>query len=320
MNSKRHLLSALVSLLCAFTAQAQFEIVGDATNLLDARRAGASAMVSGGGVSAITVHGRGGGYTAAPAVVLSAPQGGGTTATAVAVVSGGAVTSINVTDVGSNYGVNPPAVYIAAAQTPEGSPVSTPQFAGVAATSATAGAIGKAFDDSVIYPSAKDFTDSVAGVVTVVLQEVAFGHSFASGVPLYFMGDEIQRPFVSWDGSPVNQTYWRSEPVRAGENFGSAYLANLDGATQPLLPQGTVTVTASSTGSSSVTVSSVPPGLTAGANLLGQRINLVSGTTITLSGNANKTITASESVPFSRYQPYYYSPHANKVFASQPGV
>ena len=111
----------------------------------------------------------------------------------------------------------------------------------------------------------------------------------------------------------------RAKPVEAGENFANSYLVNLNGATQPLLPQGTVTVTASATGSSSVTVSSVPPALVAGATLLGQRVNLVSGTTITLAGNANQTIATATSVSFSTYQPYYFSPHASKVFASQPG-
>ena len=46
-------------LLLAGAAHAQFEIKGGATNLLDQRRAGASATVSGGAVNAITVRGGG---------------------------------------------------------------------------------------------------------------------------------------------------------------------------------------------------------------------------------------------------------------------
>jgi hypothetical protein len=314
MNSARRLLFAFVTLLCATTAQAQFEIQGAATNLLDGRRAGASAEISGGEVSVITVHG-GGAYTAVPAVVLAAPPSG-TTATAVAVVSDGKVSAINVTNPGAGY-TSPPAVYIAPPQTPVGLPVTTRQFAGVASTSATAGAIGTAAGE--VYPSARDITQAAVPVVTIVLREATFGYSFASGVPLYFMGDEIQRPLVRWDGTPENPSYWRAKPVQAGENFDDVYLANLVGASQPLLPQVMVTVTASDTASATVTVSAVPPELTAGASLLGQRVNRVSGTTITLAGNANRTISAATPEPFSRYQPYYYSPHADKVFASQAG-
>ena len=48
-------------------------------------------------------------------------------------------------------------------------------------------------------------------------------------------------------------------------------------------------------------------------------MQLINGNTLTLSGSANANITASTSKAFLPYQPYYYSPHANKVFASQTG-
>ena len=338
MTLSRFILFALGSLFCAVTAPAQFEIDGGVENLLDSRRAGASAAVSAGAVTAITVWSGGGGYTAPPAVVLAAPPSG-TTATATATVSGGRVTAINITLGGGGSGyTTPPAIFIAPPKTPTGSPTTTPQFAGVANTSATAGAIdSRSVPPSFItaanvnvagtigttpgtrYPSATDDTIPASPKVTIVLSDASFGFSFASGVPLYFMGDEIQRPVIRWDGNIASQSYWRAEPVKAGENFANGYLTNLNGATQPLQPQGTVTVTASATGSSTVTVSSVPSGLAAGATLLGQRINLISGTTITLAGNASQAISTPTAVSFSTYQPYYFSPHANKVFASQPG-
>lgn len=66
----------------------------------------------------------------------------------------------------------------------------------------------------------------------------------------------------------------------------------------PLNPTQTVTVTASSTSSPTVTVSSVPGGLTTGYWLLGQIITGISGTTITLAGNANATIVGATLEPY----------------------
>ncbi|HCN28531.1 MAG TPA: hypothetical protein DIT64_07130 [Verrucomicrobiales bacterium] len=305
-------------LLLAGAAHAQFEIKGGATNLLDQRRAGASATVSGGAVNAITVRGGGGGYTVAPAVTIAAPPSG-TTATATANISGGVVTSITVNTGGTGY-TTPPAIFIAPPVTPGGGATTTPQFAGRATTSATAGAISTAGVTAGRYPRAQDVTVPASPVVTIVLARASFGHSFASGVPRYFMGDEITRPNLRWDGQPVAQTYWRSKPVQPGESFDPALIeGTVTGQTQPLVPTGNVTVTQSSTSSSMVTVSSVTAGLTAGATLLGQRVNMINGLTVTLAGNASENISSSTSRPFAPYQPFYFSPHANKVFASQAG-
>ena len=75
-------------------------------------------------------------------------------------------------------------------------------------------------------------------VTTIVLKRATFGFAFASGVPRYFMGDEIERPSVSWDGAPLaDSNYWRAQPVQPGEEFTSVRLSNtVDGLTQPLLP------------------------------------------------------------------------------------
>jgi hypothetical protein len=74
----------------------------------------ATATVSGGQISAISVNGTGGfGYTTAPAVTI-APPVSGTTATATATVANGAVTGFTITNPGSGYAVASPKVTIAA--------------------------------------------------------------------------------------------------------------------------------------------------------------------------------------------------------------
>ncbi len=218
---------------------------------------------------------------------------------------------------------------------------------------------------------------------TIVLLRSSIGGMFASGVPRYFMGDVISVPVVQADGqtlAPAN--FWRVKPVEPGETL------------NPVVTAGSVVVTASSTSSPTVTVESVPSGLTTGARLLGRTVSTVVGTTITLSGgnaeatintatvrtfytaptsltpipltnvnvvqsntgsnvvtvaaspppqlvvgatllgqpitnvigtvvtlaaNANQTISSSTSVPITPALTYYYSPHAEKVYASQPG-
>ena len=320
MNRLRFVFPALCVLLLAATAQAQFEVKGGSTNLLDQRRAGASAAVSGGQVTTITVRGGGGGYTGNPTVIVQAPPSG-VTAIATASVSGGEVTAITISLPGSGYTV-PPAVTIAPPFTPSGTGVTTPQFSGRAITSATTGAISGSAALGVTagrFPRARDFTIPGSPVTTMVQVRASFGHSFSSGVPLYFMGDEIQRPRVNWQGSPVAQSYWRSQPVQPGESFSPAGQSNLGLLAQPSYPLEMVNVIASATSSKTVTVSSPPTTLVSGAKLLGAVVATVSGNTVILVNNANQNIGSSTSVSFEPYQPYYFSPHADRVFASQPG-
>jgi hypothetical protein len=316
------LMAALAALLCAPAAHAQFELKGGATNLLDKRKAGASPNVSASGtITSITVRGGGSGYTSAPTVTIAAPASG-TTARATATIVGGVVTAItiNVDGAGSGYNsANPPAVVIAAPKVLSSPPVTNVQFAGQAATSATAGPIALTGVTVGRYPRA--VTSGPNSVTTIALLRASFGYGFASGVPRYFMGDEIERPSVSWDGAPLaDNNYWRAEPVQPGEEFASPRLTNtVEGLTQPLLPVGSVTVTKSATTSSVVEVVSVPATLTVGATLLGREVQLINGTTLMLSGSANANISASTLKTFLPYQPYYYSPHALKVYASQTG-
>jgi hypothetical protein len=145
---------------------------------------------------------------------------------------------------------------------------------------------------------------------SIVLENSYFGGAFASGVPRYFMGDVMTPPLVKVDGvTPAPAGYWRTKPVEPGELInGAAPVASYS-----------VNVTACSTTSKQVTVASVTPGVVVGATLLGEPITAISGTNITLAGTANQTIASSTAVVVTPAMSYYYSPHAEKVYASQPG-
>ena len=301
---------AVLVLFLGTEARAQFELKAVPSNRLDLRQAGASAVVSGAGVTTITLRHGGGYYTAVPLVTIS-PPASGNTARATAVISGGRVVSFTITDAGSGYDpARPPAVFIAPPYPPSGPPVLNLQVAGHAATAATAGPRPDG------YPRASDNL----GAVTVVLKRASFGYAFASGVPLYLMGDQIVPPTLDIRGVRLESAvYWRSRPVTPGETLSSAYLTNLGLSAQPVLADGTVTVTACSTTASEVTVAAVPPALTPGATLLGSTVYLINGTTLTLAGRADRNLAAATAVTFLPYQPFYYSKHADKVFATQTG-
>ena len=145
---------------------------------------------------------------------------------------------------------------------------------------------------------------------SIVLENSFFGGAFASGVPRYFMGDLMTPPLTMVDGvTPAPAGYWRTRPVEPGELInGAAPVASYS-----------VNVTACSTSSKQVTVASVTPGVVVGATLLGEPITTVSGTNLTLAGTANQTISGSTAVTVTPALSYYYSPHAEKVYASQPG-
>jgi hypothetical protein len=311
---------------------AQLELKRSSFNVLDQRRAGASAVLDGSGaVSSITLRGGGMEYTDETATVtLTAPVGGGITATAIATVSNGEITGFTITNAGSGYGSIPPEVFIAAPQAVVGDVATTPQFAGMAALSASAGPLdGPAgvipLNGNTRYPGARDFSVPAVPVITMVLDGASYGYAFSAGVPLYALGDVISPPVVAYNGLQVAEGYWRSRPVGPGEVFPSGSLRLGDPETgnivaQPVLEEGTVTVTKSSTTSQEVTVASVPASLTPGAILLGQKVGLVNGTTVLLVGNASRNITLPGVIEkISPYQSYYYSPHADKVFASQTG-
>ena len=145
---------------------------------------------------------------------------------------------------------------------------------------------------------------------SIVLENSYFGGTFASGVPRYFMGDVMTPPLVKVDGvTPAGANYWRVKPVEPGE---------LINGTTPVAIYS-ANVTASSTSSKQVTVASITTGVVVGATMLGEPITAISGTNVTLAGNANQTINGSTAVSVTPAMSYYYSLHAEKVYASQPG-
>ncbi|MDH4444897.1 MAG: hypothetical protein QE267_07190 [Akkermansiaceae bacterium] len=166
------------------------------------------------------------------------------------------------------------------------------------------------------YPS--NALNSIVTTSTLALGRSTIGGAFSSGLPRFALGDVITPPLVKADGStPAPAGYWRSKPVAPGEV--------IDGAT-PVVDYR-VSVTASSTNSldaNLVSVNAATAGdLTVGATLLGQPIIAISDdrTLVTLAGNANQTISnsAGTSVVVTPALAYYYSPHGEKVYASQPG-
>jgi len=106
--------------------------------------------------------------------------------------------------------------------------VFTPQYSGQAATTGSAGAIdttpGNPLDAGSIaaehynrYPAGKQ-TSGVTVVGGIVLIRSSIGGVFASGVPRYFLGDEIERPLVASTGiGVVAPGYWRAKPVAYDE-------------------------------------------------------------------------------------------------------
>ena len=336
MNSRIFVLFVTFgSLLLTTLAHAQYEIKGDVRNILDGRRAGGYATVSAGGVvTAITVKpllnsvgacSGGAGYTSPPVITIG--PGSGTTATASAVLTGGVVTSVTINNGGSGYSASaPPTVSIAAPNIPTGAGATTPQFAAFGWSSASSGPVNAALTTSPTlgittgrYPTASDKTIPASPVATAVLARSTFGGTFASGVPRYAFGDVIERPQVSWSGVIVPGSYWRAEPVKPGEVFADNYLVNLNGATQPLVAKGSVSVTSCSPSTNIVTVASVPSALVSGSTLLGQRVDMINNLTLTLRDKPSETISSATEREFSPPLPYYYSPHAGKVFATQAG-
>lgn len=122
---------------------------------------------------------------------------------------------------------------------------------------------------------------------------------------------------------PAGQTSASAPPgsitLTLNANAGTALTASAASFSSILLPLATVSVISAFTDKTAVTVSSVPVGLVVGAILLGQPVTDISGTLVTLAGNANANISSATASPITPPSTYYYSPHAERVFATQPG-
>lgn len=179
-------------------------------------------------------------------------------------------------------------------------PATEGNFAGMGQA---AGTSGPQATTSPVYPA------NTAG--TQVLLRSTIGALVASGVPRYNMGDVLLPPLTKEDGAtPAPAGYWRPKPVLPGEV--------LAGPVNPY-PALTVSVVSASTETSNVVVASVPEGLVIGATLLGEPVTSVRGTNITLAANANQAISGATASTITPALPFYYSPHAEKTYASQTG-
>ena len=201
-----------------------------------------------------------------------------------------------------------------AAATPSGPafvadpPPTTNQFSAMGQVAGAVGPVGTgatAFVDR--YPSNP--------TKTLILARSTIGGVFASGVPRFSLGDVITQPLAQIDGvTPAAAGYWRVQPVQPGEIF------QINGSSQTFFPLVNVNVSSAATNLTTVTVvAPIPAELIVGAILLGQPVTRISGTNVTLAGNATASISSSTPVPITPAASYYYSPHAERAFASQAG-
>ena len=119
----------------------------------------------------------------------------------------------------------------------------------------------------------RDGQSQVIPGATLQLRRARIGNAFATGVPRYYLGDEITPPLADADNNPAPDFYWRRMPVRPGESFVNSSGGNLTDALGVQMPN--------TSGSSGTPL----PALTTGG-----------------------------------YESFYYSPHADRVFASQAGA
>ena len=118
----------------------------------------------------------------------------------------------------------------------------------------------------------RDAQGQVVSASTLSIRTGRVGYAFASGVPRYYLGEEITPPLTKADNTAAPVSYWRAQPVRPGETFvnpNGAALTDVNGAQLP-----------NTTGASGTPL----PVLAAG-----------------------------------QYESFYYSPHAERVFASESG-
>ena len=149
-------------------------------------------------------------------------------------------------------------------------PATPGQFSSVGVTAGGAGPgeeLGDAFPPEGLY---YDTQGQVVPELTLQLRRARVGNTFATGVPRYYLGDEITAPLIDADNNPASEFYWRKMPIRPGESF-----VNSNGA--PL------------------------------TDFLGEA----------MPGTADTPLPA---LGVGEYESFYYSPHADRVFASQSGA
>jgi hypothetical protein len=331
----------------ASSASAQFEIRGAGANRLYAPLAIAGGTST---ISALSLTNAGAGYAAIPVVTISG--GGATTnATATATVAGGVVTGFTITNPGAGY-TSPPTITVSGGGATvnatavavfrgvpvgTGDPITTAQFSGLAAN--TGGSAPKN-----VHPTAPSTTLTVrypaqiylisgtstpSGTAVVYIRSTV-GSTFAAGVPRYSFGDVIMPP-ATQDGGVIlaNASYWRAEPVKVGEVFSQAAAPTSN--TPISLAIASVAVVGGGSGYTSaptVVFSGGNPTTIATATAVISQ-GVVTSITLTNAGAGYTALPAitftggggsgAEAVAVAPRQPFYYSPHAGKVFASQSG-
>ncbi len=286
-------------------------------------------------VPAISVTNGGANYASAPAVAITG--GGGTGAAATATVVGGVVTGFVVTNPGSGYtsrptvsltgggGTGAAGVAMSGKVPNEPSndpPVLTPQFASEFSNSGGSAAVALlTAPDRAVFPV----------TVVMALRRSTFGSTFAPGVPRYLLGDTIAPPSTQIDSvSIADATYWRQQPVGIGENFTQTATSTTE--TPLSLSLSSVTVTSGGSGYTSaptVTFSAGSGGGSGAAATATITQGVVTAITLTSAGSGYTVLpgvvltggggSGATAVAATPALPYYYSPHAERVFASQAG-
>lgn len=332
----RSLAVLALALVGATAARAQYELKSSNHSRLYHSRT----------VSAVSVTVGGSGYTSAPAVSFSS-DAGGTGLVATATVSGGQVTAINVTNFGSGYtklptvtftgggGSGARAVVRFSSAIPKdvtgGAPAAAAsQFAGVANHSGG----NRMLNVNPANPATLTLEQQYPRRTGVyVLQRSTFGGTFAAGVPRYLLGEIIAAPSTQIDGvTPAGPTYWRAKPVSYAEVF--THGSGAPATERPLtLSVASIAITNGGSGYTSTPTVNITGGLgsggvnavatatlTAGVVTSITITNTGSGYTelpaVTISGGGGSGATATAVAPA---LPFYYSPHADRVFASQSG-
>jgi hypothetical protein len=341
LTSSLRLLTAVgIALAFAAGARAQFEIRGSSFNRLYAPVVIPGATQS---IHSLSVTNRGTGYATAPTVTIAAPTSG-TTATATATVSGGQITGLTITNPGSGY-TSPPTVTISGGGTggtavaifravPDGvnPATTTAQFAGLAANTAGTSVRNTNATLSARYPAQIYLiagTSTPSGAALVVIRS-AVGGSFAAGVPRYSLGDVITPPTTREGGVQLaDSTYWRAQPVQVGEAFAQPAPTSTSETPLPLTITS-VSVTNGGAGYTSVPTvtfsggggtgaagtAAVTQGIVTSITLTNAGSGYTSLPAVTLSGGGGTGATAVANAPA---LPFYFSPHASRVFATQSG-
>jgi hypothetical protein len=298
------------------------------------------ASVAGGVVTGLTLTNTGSGYTSPPTVSIS---GGGATTVAMAVavfkvIPDGinpAVTTpqfaglaANTTGSSALSGTTPTSFTVRYGPDTNSANTTLPKTFTVDASAVTAVLVRRY--PAQIYMTSGTTTSAVPTGVAIVLQRSIFGGSLAAGVPRYSLGDVIEKPQTQ-DGGVItaDASYWRDKPVQIGETFAQSASQTVD--TPIPITLASIAVTNGGAGYTSAPTVTISGGEGTGATATASITQgVVTAITITNAGSGftslpTVTIAAPASgatataVAVAPTLPFYFSPHASRVFATQSG-